>query len=199
MARKENYIKAKNKGIAIVGDGLCERLYFEQMKTYEKLTTQIKPELPDKGSWKTLFNKVEKLLETEYDLIHCIIDYDTVINENAFEEYNKQKIGFEETGKVKIYECNPCFETWYLLHYELTTRPFENCDAVSSVLKKHISGYDKTEKYYTKKKIYSFLKENQPKAIANAERLEKDRKDFSKNHPRAEMHKLIRELLSEKI
>lgn len=199
MARHTKNFKAKNKGIAIVGDGLCEKLYFDQMKAHEKLTTQIKPELPNSGSWKTVFDKVEELLEKEYDLIYCIIDYDTVLSQNALADYNVRKAKLINTEKVKIYECNPCFEIWYLLHYEPTTRPFENCDAVFPKLKKHISDYQKTIKYYQNKQIYSFLKENQQKAIANAERLEKDRKDFSKNYPRAEMYKLISELLDSKL
>ena len=35
---------------------------------------------------------------------------------------------------------------------------------------------------------------NEGMAIANAECLEKDRKDYSKNHPCAEMHKLIKKI-----
>lgn len=76
MPRKEKFRKLKSEGIAIVGDGLCEKLYFDQMKAAEKLTSNIEPKLPKAGSWSTVFETVDKLLSNAaYSHIYCLIDY----------------------------------------------------------------------------------------------------------------------------
>ncbi len=194
MARKENFRKLKSEGTAVVGDGLCEKLYFDQMKAAEKLTSNIEPKLPKSGSWSTVFETVDKLLSNAaYSHIYCLIDYDTVIrSKNETEKYLNRKKELENTKRVTVFECNPCFEMWFLVHYEKTSRLFEHCDSVASYLnKKHITDYCKTEEYYKKKRIYEHLKPKQPTAILNAEFFELDREDFSIKYPRAEVYKLI--------
>lgn len=85
--------KSFKKSIAIVGDGLCEKIYFEQMKAFEKdLVFQIKPELPKQGgSWKKVFEKAKELLEKATDEVHCLIDYDKINEEKAYQAYQKAR------------------------------------------------------------------------------------------------------------
>ena len=193
MARKENFRKLKSEGTVVVGDGLCEKLYFDQMKAAEKLTSNIEPKLPKTGSWSTVFETVDKLLSNEaYSHIYCLIDYDTVISKNEVQKYLKRKKELEETKRVTIFECNPCFEMWFLVHYEKTSRHFEHCGSVADYLKKqYISDYDKTEKYYQRKSIYKHLDPKQSQAILNARFLEQNREDNGPKYPRAEVYKLI--------
>jgi hypothetical protein len=198
MARSKKPKGAQSKGDVIVGDGKCERLYFDQMKVYEGFTSKVKPELPtDSGSWSKVFDAVDKLLENdEYDRIYCLIDYDKVIEEKkSLDSYLSRKRKFEKTKKVFIFESNPCFETWFLVHYVKTGKLFSNCDDVVNNLKKHIRDYAKGEKYYTRKAIYEYLKPQQKDAIDNAKFLELNRDDFSINYPRAEVYKLIEQLI----
>lgn len=199
MPRKEKFRKAQSLGTAVVGDGKCEKLYFDQMKTSENLTSNIGPKLPNKsGSWSTVFDTVDKfLLNEEYLQIYCLIDFDKVISNNEMEKYTSRRNKLLKTGKVSIFECSPCFEMWFLMHYEQTARSFDNCDSVASYLisKKHITDYCKTEEYYTKKRIYEHLKPNQPTAIRNAKLLESNREDIGIKYPRAEVYKLIEILL----
>lgn len=194
MARKIKFRKPVSKGTAIVGDGLCEKLYFDQMKTSEKLKSNIEPKLPKSGSWSTVFDTVERLLSNEeYTHIYCLIDFDTVISKNEAEKYTNRKNKLLKLGRVSVFECNPCFEMWFLVHFEKTSKTFDNCDGVAYYLnKKHLSDYCKTEEYYTKKRIYEYLKPNQLNAILNAEFFELDREDFSIKYPRAEVYKLIK-------
>ena len=73
MARHIKLRKAQSEGEAIVGDGLCEKLYFDQMKMHEGLTSKIEPQLPKWGSWSTVFDTVDKLLKNEeYSHIYCL-------------------------------------------------------------------------------------------------------------------------------
>jgi predicted NAD-dependent protein-ADP-ribosyltransferase YbiA (DUF1768 family) len=199
MPRRESFKKALRLGTAVIGDGKCEKLYFDQMKTSENLTSNIGPTLPNNsGSWSTVFNTVDKfLLNEEYEQIYCLIDFDTVISKNETEKYTNRRNKLLKTGKVSIFECSPCFEMWFLMHYEHTAKPFDNCDSVSSyiVSKKYILDYCKTEEYYTKKRIYEHLKPKQQTAIRNAKLLESNREDVGIKYPRAEVYKLIEILL----
>jgi RloB-like protein len=197
MGRQIKLRKAQNKGEAIVGDGLCEKLYFDQMKYEEGLTSRIEPQLPKTGSWSRVFDTVDNLLRNEeYNHIYCLIDFDKVIEESAaYSRYLSRKNKFEKTGKVTVFECNPCFETWYLVHFEKTGKLFDNCNHVADTLRKHINDYAKDEKYYTRKAIYKHLKPFQKTAIKNAEFLELNRKDYSEHYPRAEVFKLIEQLI----
>ena len=119
MARQIKPRKAQSQGTAIVGDGLCEKLYFDQMKASEGLKSRIEPQLPQTGSWSTVFGTVDRLLTNKaYSHIYCLIDFDTVISKNELQKYQLQKKKLEKTKRVTVFECNPCFETWFLLHYE---------------------------------------------------------------------------------
>ncbi|MBR0372924.1 MAG: RloB domain-containing protein [Mogibacterium sp.] len=70
-------------------------------------------------------------------------------------------------NKIEEYiVSNPCFEVWYLLHYEYSTRLYMNADAVIRDLKKCCPDYEKTLD------MYSVLRDKLDEAIANAEKLE---------------------------
>ena len=125
MARQIKQRKAQSQGTAIVGDGLCEKLYFDQMKASEGLKSRIEPQLPKSGSWRTVFDTVDRLLSNDaYSHVYCLIDFDKVIDENAHTKYQNRKKQLEKTGRVTVFECNPCFEMWFLSHYEKTAKKY---------------------------------------------------------------------------
>jgi hypothetical protein len=45
---------------------------------------------------------------------------------------------------ISVAVSDPSFEFWLLLHFEFTTRPFSDCQAVIRRLKKHLPEYEKT-------------------------------------------------------
>ncbi len=65
---------------------------------------------------------------------------------------------------------NPCLEFWFLLHYEPTLKYFATYADIKKELKKHLSDYEKTEKYFknSRQDIYQHLKPNLATAINNA-------------------------------
>ena len=152
------------KVCAIVGDGFIEKIYFENLKSFERRANiQVKPELPDKhgkgGAYVRVLKKALKLkLEEEYDVVYCLIDFDVIISENKLESYFKFKNSCEKKGVV-VLEMNPCFEIWFLLHFERTASSLNNCDAVAKILRKNngMEDYSKSQKYHRKKDFYSFL------------------------------------------
>ena len=143
------------------------------------------PQLPKSGSWRTVFDTVDRLLSNDaYSHVYCLIDFDKVIDENAHTKYQNRKKQLEKTGRVTVFECNPCFEMWFLSHYEKTAKIFDNCTDVNNSLKKYIHDYAKDEKYFKRKEIYDFLKPKQGNATKNALFLELNRDDFDIKYPK---------------
>lgn len=67
---------------------------------------------------------------------------------------------------VGIAFSNICFEYWILLHYENTTRPFPNCDAIISYIHQNYDAdYGKANDHYNR------LKDKISNAISYAQRI----------------------------
>jgi hypothetical protein len=45
---------------------------------------------------------------------------------------------------ISVAMSNPCFELWFLMHYEFTTRPMQNYDDVKKRLLQYMPGYEKS-------------------------------------------------------
>ena len=85
----------------------------------------------------------QKLLKDgyDYDKIWCVFDCDQ--HENIHEAFDQAK-----TNKFEVIFSNPCFELWYLLHYQDQRRHIERRDIIRE-LKNYLADYDKgTEGLY---------------------------------------------------
>ncbi len=185
---------------AIIGDGFTEKIYFDQLRVEENLKSIIiKPEFPNKsgkgGGHVKVFSRCDELIEKGYDFIYCLIDYDKIIEENNIERYNRDKDKIQKSKRVIVLENNPCFEIWFLLQFRTTAHLFNSCGDVETELCKNINDYCKNQDYLRKKNIYTFLHGQKPIAIVNAKLLEADRVDVSPRFPRAEVYRLIEDLL----
>jgi hypothetical protein len=88
------------------------------------------------------------------------------------DEFLKYQKLLGSISNVTVIINQPRIEFWFLLHYEYTQAPFDDCARAESLLKKHMADYSKSQKYYTKEDdIYLKLKERLPTAIANSQRL----------------------------
>ena len=67
---------------------------------------------------------------------------------------------------VHIALSNPCFEFWYLLHFQYTTKFFKDYPAVKAALTAYLPDYGKADD------VYSQLSEHTADAIQNARRIE---------------------------
>ena len=200
MARPDKKRKFLRR-IAVVGDGVTEKIYFEQLKEIERIKDiVIKPELTSKsskgGSYKKAINTAKSLEEEGYDHVYCLIDFDTVLSENKLSDFTQELKGIN-TEEITIYINNPCFETWVLVHYEKTGKAFSDCDTVGKTVTKHLKDYCKHQEYLRKKNLYKTLRPQlETNAIPNAEFLEDNREEKGTNYPRAEVFKIF---LKEKI
>lgn len=161
---------------AIVVDGSTERWYLDMLKRNErdKLTINISPFLSTQMSIEEQYEKVIELSENNAK-VYWIIDYDTVIKETResksgvtveqkFIELREKAL---KTENISVIVNTPCLEFWLLLHYKKTAKFHDKCAPIEKELKKHLTDYQKTKKYYTKQgnDIYLKLKDKLKTAI----------------------------------
>lgn len=186
--------------IAIVGDGITEKIYFEQLRELERVKgVVIKPELPSKsskgGSCKKAINAAKSLVGEGYDYVYCLIDFDTVVSENKLANFRQELKGMD--NNITVYINNPCFEAWILFHFEKTGKAFDDCTAVEKTITKYLKDYRKDQGYLRRKNLYKILRPHlEVSAIPNATFLEINREEKGDNYPRAEVFKFF---LEEKI
>lgn len=198
--------KKGKKTIAVVGDGETEFWYIQMLKRNERtLNIRLEPEIPKKKSLIELFEHVKKSADN-FDRVFWLVDLDVILKESResgkskrnplteFEKYCKV-LKKDKYKNVTIIINNPCLEFWFLLHHEYTNKIFNNCGDAAKHLQKHLPGYEKTEKYYTKENndIYLKLKNHINDAKINAAKFGEF--DFTNpDHAISQMHLLFNEL-----
>lgn len=170
--------------IGIVVDGDTEKWYFEMLKRNERrLQVAIKPELPKRNTLREQYDKVIELQGIGYDKVYWIVDMDNILKEteeslpghsnplNKFNTYQDKLL--KKYNNITIVVNNPCLEFWFLLHYKRTGKIFRNCNSATGELKKHLTDYEKTRRYFTKQDndIYLKLRPHLQQAIVNAKSL----------------------------
>lgn len=203
MQRKTKYKRLPKPAIAIVGDGLCEQIYFQQLKEAERIShVRMRPELPDRsgkgGGFMRVFSKAEHLKEQGFDEVFCLVDMDVVYKEGKLPEYRKERENIIKK-EITVLECNPCFEVWFLLHFIQYARLSIHCDEISKELRRNtdLNDYAKDENYFRRKNLYQALRKRLlSDAIPNAEWLEKQQSpEQSQRFPRCEVHKIVSKIL----
>lgn len=192
-------IRKVNPTIVIVCEGKeTEVDYFNGFNSRYTRVDVIVPDKNSRGKNKAKATDPESLVEkaiyykeNKYDIdekdgdrVWCVFDVDINYNNNnavksKIDEIEKAK-KISDKKKIKLGISNPCFELWYLLHYEYTTATLRNYDAVKQKLDKYIDNYEKNES------IYDELKEQVYDAIERGKRLKKYHEDLGKKLPNVE-------------
>lgn len=182
MGRPKKKIEAR-KAFAIVVDGETEVWYFQMLKRNERqLNVNIEPKIPQKKKIEDQFKTVEELA-SDYTTVFWAVDLDVLIKEDREAPKGQEKPSrlFDRLKKkadkienVITIVNNPCLEYWFILHFEYTKRCFNNCAQAEQALKKYLTGYEKTQKFFTKQDddIYLKLKAYLKTAVENAEKLD---------------------------
>lgn len=184
--REKRVRRKKRPYIIIVCEGKdTEPIYFENFKTRYININIIMPDKNLKGKNKgkvtdpvNLVRKAKYYKENEYeirkedgDMVWCILDTDiNYKNPNASKAKQKEleeAYKIANTNNINLAISNPCFEIWYLLHFEYTTAFLENYDKVKQKLLK----IDCIKDYEKNKDIYVKLKDKTQNAINNAKKL----------------------------
>lgn len=163
MARKiEGRKFQENKVFSIIVDGNTEVWYLQMLKDHEQLTSiNIRPELPKKKKLSEIYELVRDN-SNDYDKVFWVVDLDTIIRESAesifgqktkLQEFKEYVEKLNKIENVEVLINAPCLEFWFLLHFKETNKYFLNCGSAEKELKiKYLLSYEKTEKYFKKKK-----------------------------------------------
>ena len=139
------------KSILIVSEGRkTEPVYFNSLKRELRLAMVDVEVVGEGGAPITVVDRaiemrderkrhVNSLTKTMYEIVYCVIDVDT-------HETLDQAVDKARSNKIEIVLSNPCFEYWYILHFEKTGAPFHNSQEVKSILKqKYHSAYNESD------------------------------------------------------
>ena len=125
------------------------------------------------------------------DVAYCIFDTDVDTNKNKIIE---EAIQLARKNNIKIITSSPCFELWFLLHYDYTTA---NMDS-EEVIKRLKEYYPKYEKNIN---IYPDIIKEIDLAIDRAKKLEKYQTDNNRRigmveaNPNTEVYIIVEYLM----
>lgn len=125
------------------------------------------------------------------DVAYCIFDTDVDPNKNKIID---EAIQLAKKNNIKIITSSPCFELWFLLHYDYTTA---NMDS-EEVLKRLKEYYPKYEKNIN---IYPDIIKEIDLAIDRAKKIEKYQIDNNRRigtveaNPNTEVYKIVEYLM----
>jgi hypothetical protein len=187
MARNKNkkrvFVRATQPVILIVCEGeVVERAYFRQLKNEFKglpVNIEIKTKKEIGGNTPDRIVKyVAKLCkgkEFQYDHIFCVFDKDS---HSSYQQAIKEIEDLNNRSKRSIVAIHsaPCFEYWFLLHFEYTASPFSSTPSKSTAdhcvqrLKRHVPKYDKKKELILE--IFPNLFARIETAIKNAKKIQ---------------------------
>ncbi len=169
--KKRNSNRRKRKKIIFIateGKNKTEKLYFKKFNS-DKVQIRFA-----KGGATDPVNMVSELLfeckdmgfdPEAGDTAYCVLDSDFAASKNIQIALADKKA---ESNDLSLIVSSPCFEIWYLCHYDYSTKAFGSNEEVVDELKKRIPQYDKN-----KEDMYELLRPMQDNAVQNAKRLEK--------------------------
>lgn len=157
--RKRTVKRGARKSIAIIGEGLTEYRYVDDLRTTERFRFSLVPGIPKHPDMDDILRLAQERVMAGYDYVLCLIDMDVI--ESNYEKMEHYQALKKDNPKIIFVESSPCTEYWFLMHYmpDPSSKEYVNYDAVAQELKKHIPNYEKTEAFFNKTHIYRELKE----------------------------------------
>jgi hypothetical protein len=98
------------------------------------------------------------------DKAYCVFDID---GEQGKSAVAKELVADEQKDGIEYVLSNPCFEVWYICHFNSSTKHLKDGDAAINELKSLMPSYSKGAD------VFSMLEAKSEAAVANAKRLEK--------------------------
>jgi hypothetical protein len=192
MGRKRKCLPIK-KSILIVGEGICEQIYFKQFNLLNEFKElYIETKTPPHPMPTDIVNRTLALKkEGDYDAVWCIFDMD---KESENLENYKEALKKAKDNNINVAKVFPCFELWLLLHFNKSYKPYSNCKELMKNLKKEIPDYEKSKKYYSFKNLPKLLKNEFENAIQNSIELEEHNKTHQTKSSICDIYKIIRNI-----
>jgi len=134
MSKRKGKRKLK-KSIAIVGEGITEWYYFTYLRQNRNYSFKLAPKLPKHSDFKNIFSTAKKLINSNHDLVFCVLDIDSIKSNNQLEVFRNS---CKKLSKAIIpITSNPCIELWFFLHFMRYTssKRYSSCQEVVRELK----------------------------------------------------------------
>jgi len=185
--------------IFIVSEGTeTEPNYFKGLREHLRLNPQnvVICSCPCGTDPKTIVTYAENEQKAgDYDRVYCVFD-----KENANYQIALEKI--DNIDGLYAITSVPCFEYWLLLHFEDSTRPYEQKgkktpgQQLKSAIKKYLPKYTESDKA-----IFEKTAAHLGVAITRAEKIDKAQQRSGTDNPSTKVYELVRYLiqLSERI
>ena len=180
MAKRRT--RPARKVIAIIVDGQTEKWYLESLRAVKQPAgVTIKPELPKKKTLPELYAYTEELAR-DADQVVLLLDMDAHLNDarnagklnETLQEFARKRAALE-SGNITFVVNHPCFERWYLLHFEDSQQPYRlQKPLIDRLCKQHMPDYQKKESYYKRSggSLYESLRDRLPAAIERSRGME---------------------------
>ncbi len=142
--------------VKIYGEGFTEWFYFEGLRTGNRFSFSMVPDMPknSRSSYKRNLKLIDKELklnkQERADAIFLVIDTDTLVKDKKqFAVYQAAKEKYKKDGVIFI-ESHPCIELWFLYHLmkRFGKTNYETYEALRPSIEAVLPGYEKTGKYY---------------------------------------------------
>ncbi len=121
--------------VLIVVEGDTEQVYFEAVRRFLRLpgarVVVTNPAATDPTGMARFAKKKAK--EDDYDEIWIVCDMESAIDERH-RQFEQCKTSSEFRG-IRFIASNPSFEFWFILHFHVTTKSFDNAAQVTEYLK----------------------------------------------------------------
>ncbi len=190
--------------VKIFSEGITEWHYFDTLRAIKRFNFSMEPAIPQNG--KSSYKQNLKLIDRELkknpqeraDAIFLVIDTDTLRNDSKqWGLYLQNKAKYEKLG-VTFIESHPCIEIWFLYHLmeKFGHTSYQIYDDVLTPLRKVLSGYEKTARYYRSNRTFAneimLSQKNRNRAIANAIKSCKYEPVEGEVHNYTKVHEVIR-------
>jgi hypothetical protein len=194
-------VKAEFPIVLIVcEDGVSSPQYFSFLGRQYRISPKIRVCGEECGSAPIDVVKFTKSLVTkrklekgmpQFESKWCVFDTEGVQNmhQSLFEA-----IDMANSNHFSLAISNPCFEFWYLLHFNYTTKPAHDCTEMITFLEEKFPAYDKGDN-----EIFEVIFPKTEDAIRYARRISEEHftgVDIENRNPSTEVYKLVEYLKS---
>ncbi|MCK4461353.1 MAG: RloB domain-containing protein [candidate division Zixibacteria bacterium] len=188
--RRKAATKAPLETVLIVCEGAkTEKMYFDGLRIKFRFPS-VAVKVCGKECGSAPINVVDYALRycCDYDHCWCVMDVEAPRPHKTL----KEALCKARDNKLNVALTNPCFEFWYILHFERYTKAFDTNQKVRLRLKRHIPRYAKggTEIF---EKLFPQIRT----AVDNADQVLVDKQcgtNLSSHNPSTHVHCLVKHL-----
>lgn len=154
LRRKKPQQEPRQRILIVCEGEKTEPIYFEFLRNQLRLSTaEVQVVGKECGSEATsvveyAIREIRNSKDNPFDQVWCIIDVEAPPRRSLDDAYDRVISYKSPRGlktKLQIILSNPCFEFWYILHFEKTSRCYIQNKDVISHLKQKLPRYEKSD------------------------------------------------------